>query len=70
MRRGDVGLVLVIFRIGWIGIFVLILLGFVRRGVSNENGVFEGFGVVSRLIFGRVSGVELLDTREQLRINF
>lgn len=47
--------------------FVLILFGFVRRGVSNNFGIFlVRIGGLSRWILWRMSRVELLDTREQL----
>lgn len=38
--RSDLGLDYGVFRVGWIVNFVLILLGFVRRGVSNNFGDF------------------------------
>ena len=57
--------------------FSRVLLGFVRRGVPNGNGMEMGvfFGgndwndwVVSSLILERVSGVELLASRGGLSI--
>lgn len=51
--RSDFGLFYCVFRVERMVGFVLILLGFVRKGVSNGDGV-------SRLIFGAMSGVELL----------
>ena len=38
MGKEWLGVVLLCFRVEWIVSFVLILFGFVRRGVSNENG--------------------------------
>ena len=70
MGRSGLGLFYGVFRVGWIVGFDRILLGFVRRGVSNNFGIFLVFWSIdrklSRLILGRVSRVELLDTREQI----
>ena len=53
MGRSDLGVGLLCFRVGWIVGFDRVLLGFVRKGVSNGKRV-------SRLIFGVMSRVELL----------
>ena len=73
-RRNGLGLDCGVFRVEWVVNFVLILFGFVRRGVSNGNypklniffGLGNGWVMVSSLILRRVSRVELLDTREQI----
>lgn len=53
LRRCDLGLDYGGFRVGWIGEFCVDFVGICPKGNVE-------WGWVSRLIFGRVNGVELL----------